>query len=428
MKTKTKILAMAEIAIVLCSVFLVATLPAIAAEQTTQKVSANTITTASEDDYVLDIYGNANDDDTIDMGDVVYIKLVIFGKKDKTELCDAKYDDRINVLDIIQTKLIILGKEKRLTVIDFVGRIVTVKKPIKRVVSLVPYDLDVIRILRLQDKIVGVFTKDEIYFPELAKLPYVGYNDYEAILNLHPDLVTARWGVEEAAKKLPGITVIGSPIGPYEYITPLREGVMTFGYIFDKEDDAKHYLDDHIDKHLDLIKARTEGLSEEERPIVYEEMYAGPYRVAPWLVEATGGRDIFADIPTGLQGATVDPEAVIERNPDIIIKKVYEGTGYGVDDISKAKAARDEMMSRPELANVSAVKNGRVYAISGKLTYGSHHPIAIAYYAKWFYPDLFEDFDPQAIHQEHLEIQGLDFDVSKHGVFVYHPELYPDGR
>jgi uncharacterized membrane protein YeiB len=89
MKTKTKTIALVEIAIVLCSVFLVA-LPAIAAEQTTQKVSATEITTASEDDFVLDIYGNGNEDDTIDMGDVVYTKLAIFGKKPKTELCDAK--------------------------------------------------------------------------------------------------------------------------------------------------------------------------------------------------------------------------------------------------------------------------------------------------------------------------------------------------
>ena len=56
-------LALLEIAVVLCSVFLVA-LPAIAAgpNQEMQKVSPNTITTASEDDYVLDIYGNANED------------------------------------------------------------------------------------------------------------------------------------------------------------------------------------------------------------------------------------------------------------------------------------------------------------------------------------------------------------------------------
>ncbi|MCK4730859.1 MAG: hypothetical protein KAT65_00245, partial [Methanophagales archaeon] len=62
MKTKNKKIATLEIAIVLCSVFLVA-LPAIAADQTTQKISASAseVTTASEDDYILDIYGNANE-------------------------------------------------------------------------------------------------------------------------------------------------------------------------------------------------------------------------------------------------------------------------------------------------------------------------------------------------------------------------------
>ncbi|MCK4730983.1 MAG: hypothetical protein KAT65_00865, partial [Methanophagales archaeon] len=60
MKTKNRVLAVVEIVIVLCSVFLVA-LPSITAEQTMQ-----TITTASENDFVLGIYGNANEDDTID--------------------------------------------------------------------------------------------------------------------------------------------------------------------------------------------------------------------------------------------------------------------------------------------------------------------------------------------------------------------------
>ncbi|MCK4346990.1 MAG: hypothetical protein KAW47_00085, partial [Thermoplasmatales archaeon] len=74
MKTKNKILAMLEIAIVLCSVFLAA-LPVIAGDdqnQTAQKVSASEVTTASEDDFVLDIYGNANEDGCIDMRDYTY--------------------------------------------------------------------------------------------------------------------------------------------------------------------------------------------------------------------------------------------------------------------------------------------------------------------------------------------------------------------
>ena len=65
--------------------------------------------------FTLQIYGNANEDDTIDMRDVTYIKLVIFGKKPETALCDANYDGRISMLDVVQTKLIIVGKEGEIT-------------------------------------------------------------------------------------------------------------------------------------------------------------------------------------------------------------------------------------------------------------------------------------------------------------------------
>jgi iron complex transport system substrate-binding protein len=78
MKTKKKIIALLEIAIVLGLLFLVA-LPA-------------TTIAAGEDDFVLGVYGNANEDDTIDMRDLTYVKLIFFGKKPETELADAKYD------------------------------------------------------------------------------------------------------------------------------------------------------------------------------------------------------------------------------------------------------------------------------------------------------------------------------------------------
>jgi iron complex transport system substrate-binding protein len=105
------------IAIVLCSVFLVA-LPTIAAE----------------DDFVLGIYGNANEDDTIDMRDLTYVKLIFFGKRPETEFADAKYDGELNPLDFVQIKRIIVGKENELTFIDSAGRVLTVEKPVERIV------------------------------------------------------------------------------------------------------------------------------------------------------------------------------------------------------------------------------------------------------------------------------------------------------
>ena len=438
MKTKNKVLAMVEIAVVLCSVLVVA-LPAIAADQTSQEVtaSANAITTAPEDDFVLDIYGNANEDDTIDMRDLTYVKLIFFGKKPETELADAKYDGKINPLDFIQIKLIIVGKEKELALVDSVDRIVTVKKPVKRVILLKYYAPDVIRIFGVVDKIVGVsgyFTEQEIYYPELSKLPSVGRGnvyDYEAMLSLNPDLVLPMWRPAEIAEQLPGIPVVDLTIYKPE---TMREDVLKLGYIFGKRDEAVYYFDNFHDKYIDSIKAQTEKLSEEKRPKVYLESWhgcttgqsyggkAGPQEI----IDLCGGRNIFADVPE--IGVKMDPEAVIERNPDVIVKYVigeYTGIeefGYGADDPSEMKALRESIMNRPELANVAAVKTGRVYIVDYSIGLGINYPIGVAYWAKWFHPDLFDDLDPQAIHQEYLtEFVGLDFNVYEHGVFVYPP-------
>jgi len=82
-------------------------------------------------------------------------------------------------------------------------------------------------------------------------------------------------------------------------------------------------------------------------------------------------------------------------------------------------------MSRTELLEVSAVKEGHVYVISGYITTwgpsaGCRGFLSIAYMAKWFHPDLFADMDPETIHQEYLtEFQGLDIDLNEKGVFVY---------
>ena len=440
MKTKNKMIALLEIAIVLCSLFLVA-IPAIAAEQNQemQKGSANTITTASEDDYVLGVYGNANEDDTIDMRDLTYVKLIFFGKKPETELADAKYDGKINPLDFIQIKLIIVGKEKELTVVDSVDRIVTVKKPVKRVVSFRPYHAEAIRMFRAQDIIVGIgssIKKDEIYFPELSKLPSVGTDhnpDFEVVVSINPDLViSGTYNVKKISEKLPeSIPVVGLELYKSE---TLIEELVKLGYIFNKKDEAKHYIVDFRDKYFDFIKVQTEKLSEEERPKVYVEREKGAYQTfgsesaAHRFIDMAGGRYIFAELPGCYM--VVDAEEVVVRNPDIIIKySKSPNSGYGVDDTSKMEVLRASIMNRPELANVNAVKNGAVYIMDKDSIYGLDYPIAIICWAKWFHPDLFEDLDPQQIHQEFLtEFHRLDYDLDEHGVFVYHPEEHPDGK
>jgi iron complex transport system substrate-binding protein len=414
-------------------------IPAIAAEQTqtTQKASANTITTASEDDFVLGIYGNANEDDTIDMRDLTYVKLIFFGKKPETELADAKYDGKINPLDFIQIKLITVGKEKELTIVDSADRIVTVKKPIERIVMNSPYILEVMRSIKATDKVVGIdktIEDDKIFFPEFIGYPSVGMwmsPDLEMMLDLRPDVVFifaySHSAVENAQNKLEsaGVTVLRfDGYKPEIYVEETKK----LGYLLDRKEEADEFLD-FYEGFLNTIEEEVEGLSE-DRPKVYFECrkYSSAGSAHNFKIAAAGGNNIFGDAPHSV----VDPEDVINRDPNIIVRAFYssvphEDYQWDADDATELEIVRKEIMSRPELQNVKAVKDGRVFILSMQIygymgPGGPRHFVGIGYMAKWFHSKLFEDLDPQAIHQEYLtRFQGLDYDLDKHGVFVYPP-------
>ncbi len=437
MKTRNKLIALVEIAIVLCSLFLVA-LPGIAAQEQNQempKTSASMITTALEDDYILDIYGNANEDDTIDMRDLTYVKLIFFGKKPVTKLADAKYDGKINPLDFIQIKLIIVGKEKEITLVDSADRIVTVKKPLERIFAPWTYYIETLRSLKLEkDRIVGVsayIAKDpigKILFPEFSDHPYIGKGatDFEKIASLNPDAVMFHCWKKADVKKFEdmGLTVLCFDLyRPGDFFV---KEVKKLGYLINKNEEAKEFLE-FYEGCLNTIKERNEKIPEDEKIRVYFES-TKPYRSAgkgagyhQKLVMA-GGNNIFGDYSGYFD---VDPEEVIKRNPEIIIVKpsYMEGKyGYELNEPSWLRDARGDVLNRPELAKVTAVKNKRVYAFDGYIFGGAQCFIAIEYMAKLFYPDLFEGVDPEVTHREYLtRFQGVDYDLDKHGIFVYPP-------
>ena len=406
--------------------------------------------------FTLEIYGNANEDDTIDMRDYTYAARIICWLEEETDLADANYDGRISVADMTQIGLIILGRESELTIIDGCGRDVTIHKPVNRIVSLtIGSDLEVLRALKAKEKVVGIddYVVDrEVFFPELSKLPCVGsifMPDYEAIFALNPDLVIMRSTFLNLATADEfvdaGITVAGLKFMTYGKEDPkeLSENVIKLGYILDKEKEAKEFNDFIQDSEAEIYEKVKELVPEEEdRPKVYIEGPRGDYFISGTnsplarLCRLAGGRSIgdemdLAPCPCG----EVDPEWVIDQNPDVIFKMVLMGAahapcpaGYATDDSSGMKELRDEIMNRPELANVKAVKTGQVYVM---VCFGQAPSACtgIPYMAKAIYPDLFSDLDSNGIHQQYLtEFQGLDYDLDEHGVFVYHPVYFPEGR
>jgi len=390
---------------------------------------------AGASDYSLEIFGNANMDETIDERDITYVEGIIKGTNAATNLSDANYDGKVDEKDITQIEQTISGEEKEITIICNPpnGKIVTIKKPVERIAVLTPDSAEALVALDSEDKVVGVpngLTPMELTFPLLSKLQAVAAGhepDCEAIINLNPDVIITYGSSPDPSKlddNLEGtnITVIRLDCWKPEYITG---DIKKLGYMLGKETNADELIAFQT-KYLEIIKDRLEEIPEDERPRVYLEGY-GDYSTwskgwgIHWLCALAGGTNIAADLPGS--NPEIDSEWVLEQNPDIIVKVTSASVaGYEITDHSQIKEIWEAMISRPGWDSTIAVNNEKVYAMSRDMCYGTDYVIGLIYLAKWFHPDLFEDLDPQAIHQEYLtRFQHLDYDLDKHGVFVYPP-------
>jgi iron complex transport system substrate-binding protein len=395
----------------------------------------------------LDIFGNANLDDAIDDRDVAYVEEVIQGTKSTTYLADANQDNVVDKSDIEQIEAIINGDEKELTLIDSNNRTVTVNIPLQRVATTNRHFLEVLQSLKAsKDTIVGVPEGIKrpgysLLYPDFQDKPAIsgGENpssepDCEALLKLKPDvaIIYGYYNGSDAAQNVlesAGIKVIRLSFNRPNVPGLFKTEVTKAGYLFGKKKAADDLLA-FYDHCSELVEEKVKDLSDNEKPKVYSEAFTNPYvtTVRYAHIETCGGKNIFPG--NGSEDSyAVDPEEVIKDNPDIIIKMVPSTTvcGYDVDadNTSNLQEIRDEILNRKELKNVNAIKNGKVYVISGHIMAagpfsGVKYFIQDLYQAKWLHPDLFKDLDPKAIHQEYLtKFQGLDIDLEKNGVFVY---------
>ena len=416
MKKKDKIVALIELAIVLCSVFLVA-------------LSTTAIAAAAEDDdYVLGIYGNANEDDTIDMRDLTYVKLIFFGKKPETELADAKYDGTINPLDFIQIKLIIVGKEKELTVVDSADRIVTVKKPVERIAIGTPsWMYDAVWIIGAQDKVVGVTKEAKERFAQMLpgiqdKQSTGSYRDpdFEVILSLEPDIVFGGIGYEAGLKDT-GITVITME---FREIEKVDSEFKILAKVLSREEEVERFIA-WKNGYIEQLKERTKGIEPKVR--VYAEWSDVPLCTGSRgsgvhdVIELAEGINIAGDLPGSYPN--VEPEWILQQKPEVIIFPAFADfaptdlTGYHIDRDENAEQFIEEARSRTELKETDAVKNKRVYVLDGHYTESAVKSfIGALYCARWFYPEQCADLEPEEIHREYFE-EWLD--VEYKGVWAY---------
>jgi iron complex transport system substrate-binding protein len=381
--------------------------------------------------FTLDIFGNANMDDTINADDIAYLQGIINGTSKENELADANFDGTVDQKDIEQIKHVIQGDEETLTLIDTANRTVTLKMPIRKIIAVTGDAAEAIRVLHATDKVVGVSVDtldDATYLPDFSKMPSVGKwsePDIEKILTLEPDLAIS---YKSAAPKYlePKLNGTGIPIVALDLYRAddLPAEMKMLGYIVGKTDDADKYLD-FFYNITDAIQAKTSKLPADKKARVYLEGYADlktytKGKGGDLACTMAGGVNIASD----LEGAypEVESEWIMIQNPDVVVRLTSPteiACGYASDDSAGFASKRKEILARTGWNNITAVKDERVYMLLYEFGASPAVPVTIAYMAKWFYPDLFSDLNPKALHQQYLDLQDFDYDLNARGVFAY---------
>ncbi len=387
-------------------------------------------------DYTLRIFGNANMDDAIDEEDLDLIEAMIGGSEAETELADANHDGLIDEDDLTRVEEIIRGDPTEVTLIDSTERVVKVKTPAERIVPLNMRHATAVIVLGGEDEIVGVDSTvldRELLFENLSTRALVGSTkepDIEAILELEPDLVitfTHLAPQDQLDDKLPSeVALVRFDLSRSEN---LKEEMMALGYLIGNREAVKDY-EEWYDLYMGAVLEKVSGIPEEDRGRVFMERESTDREASVrWAYASDTGYTDLCDVAGGVNiakekidyNADIEAEWVMEENPEVIIGLSYSG-GYRVDDDAPLMAYRDAIMSAPGFELVDAVKNGRVYIISGDFSLGPQMTIGAVAVAKWLYPELFSDLDIEAIHQEFLKkFMHVDYDLTEHGAFVYPP-------
>lgn len=244
------------------------------------------------------------------------------------------------------------------TVIDQVGRTVTLEKPAEKIVSVYYISTALLVALGCEDNLVGIEMKAdtrELYklaAPEFLELPAVGSGkgiNLESIAALEPDLVVIPKKLADSAVSLEEIGINVAVVDP-ETEETFMQSVEMLGKLCGKTENADKLISYYNTKNEEM-KALTESLEKPEVYLCSASSYFstctdGMYQTK--LIETAGGKCVSAEIED-TYWQVVTPEQLVMWNPEYIFAVV--DADYTLDDILFDEA----------LSEIDAVKNGNVY-------------------------------------------------------------------
>ncbi|WP_026580704.1 ABC transporter substrate-binding protein [Bacillus sp. J33] len=283
------------------------------------------------------------------------------------------------------------GEESKfpVTIKDALDNEVVIESKPERIVSMIPSNTEIAFGLGLGEEVVGVSDFDN-YPAEAAEKEKIGGMEFnvEKIISLNPDLVLAHassaHNSEAGLQQLrdAGMTVL--VVNDAKSFDQVFESIEMVGTAAGEKEKAEKLVADMKSK-LDEIKTKAQGIKDEDRKSVFVE-------VSPAPEIYTAGTNTFMDemlsainaknIITEEGWPKMDPEAIIERNPDVIITT----HGYYTED------PVGNIMSRDGWQDINAVKDKQVVEVDSDMVTRTGPRIVegVEELAKAVYPDVFK--------------------------------------
>src|SRR5436853_1039222 len=229
----------------------------------------------------------------------------------------------------------------------------------RRIVCLTAETAEIAYLVGAGDRVVGV--PGTARRPDAArdKAKVGGFTTFklEKILALEPDLVLAFSDLQrDVVRDLigAGVSVLCTNQRSFDEVL---EAILVIGGALGHEADARAVVTDMRDE---IKQVREYSSVWPDRPRIYFEEWHDPLiagiRWVSELIEIAGGRDVFVELrgEPGAHGRIVSPQAVIDRDPEIILAS---WCGKPVDAASVAGRAGGD--------RIAAVEAGEVRAIEG---------------------------------------------------------------
>jgi iron complex transport system substrate-binding protein len=281
--------------------------------------------------------------------------------------------------------------------VDDTGYVTSMDAIPNKIISMAPSTTEIVFALGLDEKVVGVDSYSDYPYDFSAWIAagnMTSVGDFstpnmEAIASLEPDLILATGGIQaETVGTLRDLGYKVLVLNPSN-IEGVLENIELVGNATGKTAEAKALIND-INSRINAVVNKVAGAA--SKPKVYYEVWYDPTSLwsagaKAWqneLIEKAGGVNIFAD--QQLDYFQSSAEAVIERNPDVILLP-QEGMGKG----EPFWVSLDAVKARPGWSSISAVQNNRLVTVDSNTIARAGPRVAdiIEDLAKAFHPELF---------------------------------------